>query len=131
MQIGSSSVLGARARTASGAMTVTELLGRFSEVPRDLAGEAVLAEYVAAFGQLLRVAQKASPCMRDGGDAEHVFYSRLVNDLAIYGVGLAKRDRTLARLQATLDLYRKQPATFACSLVPRRPRGVPRSGCAS
>ena len=30
--------------------------------------------------------------MRDGGDAEHVFYTRLVNDLAIYGIGLAKRE---------------------------------------
>ena len=45
-------------------------------------------------------------------DAEHVFYTRLVNDLAIYGIGLAKRERTLARLSATLDQYRKQPAAF-------------------
>jgi hypothetical protein len=44
---------------------------------------------------------------RKGGDAEHVFYTRLVNDLAIYGVGLAKRDRTLARLEKLLDEYRK------------------------
>ena len=55
--------------------------------------------------------------------------ARLVNDLAIYGVGLAKRDRTLARLEKLLDEYRKQPATFACTLVPRRAPGTPRSGC--
>ncbi len=67
--------------------------------------------------------------MRDGGDAQHVFYTRLVNDLAIYGIGLAKRDRTLARLSALLEQYRKQPATFACTLVPRRAPGTPRSGC--
>jgi hypothetical protein len=36
-----------------------------------------------------------------------------VNDLAIYAIGLAKRDRTLARLQATLD----QPS-------PSRPRSI-------
>jgi len=53
-----------------------------------------------------------------------------VTDLAIYGMGLARRDRTLARLQATLDEYRRQPATFACTLVPRRAPGAPRSGCA-
>jgi hypothetical protein len=53
-----------------------------------------------------------------------------VNDLAIYGIGLAKRERTLARLSATLDQYRKQPATFACTLVPRQAPGTPRSGCA-
>jgi hypothetical protein len=56
------------------------------------------------------------------------FYTRRER-LAIYEIGLAKRDRTLARLQATLDQYQKQPATFACSLVPARPRGTPPSGC--
>jgi len=117
------------ARAASTPLTVAEFLARFPEVPRDLRDEPILAEYVKAFGLLLRVAQKPSPCMGDGGDAQHVFYARLVNDLAIYGVGLAKRDRTLARLQATLDQYRKQPATFACTLVPRRAPGTPRAGC--
>ena len=112
-------------------MTVGELLARFPEAPRDLADEPVLREYVRAFGPLLRVARKPSPCMRDGGDHQHVFYTRLVNDLAIYGIGLAKRDRTLARLEALLVQHQKQPATFACTLVPPRPRGTPRSGCAS
>jgi hypothetical protein len=83
-------------------MTLDEFLGRFPEVPRDLSDEPVLKEYVEAFGRLL----------------------------AIYGIGLAKRDRTLARLRATLEQYRKEPATFACTLVPRRAPGTPRSGCA-
>ena len=110
-------------------MSVDELLALFPEVPRDLRDEPVLAEYVKAFGPLLRVAEKPSPCMGSGGDAEHQFYTHLVNDLAIYGIGLAKRDRTLARLQATLDRYGEQPATFACTLVPRRAPGAPRAGC--
>ena len=63
-------------------MTVGELLARFPEAPRDLADEPVLREYVRAFGPLLRVARKPSPCMRDGGDHQHVFYTRLLNDLA-------------------------------------------------
>ena len=107
-----------------------EFLARFPEVPRDLRDEPILVEYANAFGHLLRIAQKPTPCMRDGGDAQHAFYMRLVNDLAVYGIGLARRDRTLGRLQATLDEYRKQPATFACTLVPRRAPGTPRSGCA-
>jgi len=111
------------------AMTVEEFLARFPEVPRDLRDEAILTEYVMVFGPLLRLAQKPTPCMRDGGDAQHVFYVRLINDLAIYGIGLAKRDRTLARLSATLNQYRAQPATFACTLVPQRASGAPRSGC--
>src|SRR3990172_6095024 len=93
-------------------MTVDEVLGRFPEIPRDLSDEPVLKEYVDAFGRLLRVAQKPSACMRDGGDAQHVFYTRLVNDLAIYGIGLAKRDRTLARLEKNLEGDRKQPAAL-------------------
>jgi len=111
-------------------MTVGEFLAQFPEVPADLRDEPVLGEYVSVFGPLLRLAQKPTPCMRDGGDVEHMFYTRLVNDLAIYGIGLAKRDRTLGRLASLLDQYRKQPATFACTLVPRRAPGTPRSGCA-
>ena len=113
--------------------TVDEFLARFPEVPRDLRGEPILAEYVGAFAPLLRLAQKPSPCMMKdgGGDAPHHFYTKLVNDLAIYGVGLARRDRTLMRLQATLAEYRKRPATFGCTLVPRRAPDAPRSGCAA
>ena len=105
------------------------LLARFPEIPRDLHDEPVLTDYVKAFGPLLRVARKPTPCMGSGGDAPHRFYSALVNDLAIYGIGLARRDRTLARLQATLDRYRQQPATFACTLVPPRAPGTPAAGC--
>lgn len=128
-QIRLSRDLAESARAARAPMTVDEFLAHFPEVPRDLRDEPILGEYVKAFGPLLRVAQKPSPCMGSGGDAQHVFYTRLVNDLAIYGMGLAKRDRTLARLQATLDQYRQQPATFACTLVPRRAPGAPQAGC--
>jgi hypothetical protein len=117
------------ARAARTPMTVDELLARFPEVPGDLRDEIILTAYVQAFGPLLRVAEKPSPCVGAGGDAPHVFYTRLVNDLAIYGIGLAKRERTLARLQAMLDQYRQQPATFACTLVPRRASGTPPAGC--
>ena len=129
MQIHVSSAVSQDRCATSGPMTVDELLARFPEVPADLRSEPVLAEYVSVFGPLIRLAEKPSPCMRDGGDAPHVFYTRLVNDLAIYGVGLARRDRTLARLGATLDAYRKQPATFACTLIPRRAPNAPPSGC--
>ena len=117
---------------AAGPLTVDGFLARFPEVPRDLRDEPVLVEFVRAFGPQLEVAQKPSPCVaRDGGgDAEHFFYTRLVNDLAIYGIGLARKERTLARLQATLEAYAKQPATFACTLVPAKAPGSPRPGCA-
>jgi hypothetical protein len=129
MQIRLSPDLEECARSVSTPMSVDEFLARFPEVPRDLRDEAVLQEYTRAFGPLLRRAEKPTPCVGTGGDAQHVFYTRLVNDLAIYGIGLAKRDRTLARLSALLEQYRKQPATFACTLVPRRAPGTPRAGC--
>jgi hypothetical protein len=129
MQIRLSPDLDECARAVRTPMTVDEFLARFPEVPPDLRDEPVLGEYVRAFGLLLRVAQKPTPCMRDTGDHQHFFYTRLVNDLAIYGIGLAKRDRTLVRLRALLDQYQQQPATFACTLVPRKARGTPRTGC--
>src|SRR5919109_2485320 len=127
MQIRLSRDLEGRARAAPSPMTVDELFARFPEVPRDLHDEPVLAEFVRAFGPQLRVAQKPSPCVAKagGGDAEHRFYTRLVNDLAIYGIGLAKRDRTLQRLERLLADYRAQPATFACTLVPRQAPNAP------
>ena len=130
MQIRLASGLQEHTQSAPAPMSVDELLARFPEVPRDLRDEPVLAEYTRVFGPLLRAARKPTPCMGAGGDAEHVFYTRLVNDLAIYGIGLARRERTLARLAALLEQYRAQPATFACTLVPAKPRGTPRSGCA-
>src|SRR5713226_7081652 len=107
------------ARAARTPMTVDELLARFPEVPRDLRDEPILAEYVKAFGPLLRVAQKPSPCVGSSGDAQHVFYTRLVNDLAIYAIGLAKRDRTPVPRPATLDQY--PPAARDVRLHPRAP----------
>ena len=71
------------ARTVRTPMTVDEFLAHFPEVPPDLRDEPVLGEYVRAFGLLLRVAQKPTPCIRNTGDHQHVFYTRLVNDLAI------------------------------------------------
>lgn len=129
MQIRLSPDLNAQTQSARGEMTVDEFFARFPEVPHDLKDEPVLARYVTAFGPLLRLAQKPSPCVGSGGDMEHVFYTRLLNDLAIYGVGLARRDRTLARLQATLEQRATQPATFACTLVPRKAPGGKRAGC--
>jgi hypothetical protein len=118
-------------RRPTSPLSIGQFLARFPEVPDDLHDEPVLAEFVRAFGPQLAVATKPSPCVaRDGGgDAEHHFYTRLVNDLAIYGIGLARRERTLERLERLLADYRRQPATFACSLVPRKAPDAPRPQC--
>src|SRR4029450_2950070 len=130
MQIRLSRDLEGRVRVAPGPITVEEFFARFPEVPHDLRDEPVIAEFVRAFGSQLRVAQKPSPCVaRAGsGDAEHHFYTRLVNDLAIYGIGLGRRERTLQPLEALLAEYRKHPATLACTLGPREGAGARRAG---
>ena len=97
MQVRLGRNLEACARAAKAPLSVDEFLARFPEVPRDLRDEPVFRAYVDAFGPQLRVAEKPSPCVGTGGDAEHIFYTRLVNDLAIYGIGLAKRERTQHR----------------------------------
>src|SRR4029077_17138802 len=76
VQIRLSRDLETSARSARTPMTVDELLAHFPEVPRDLRDEPILAEYVKAFGPLLRVAQKPSPCMGARGDAPQQFYTR-------------------------------------------------------
>jgi hypothetical protein len=131
MQIRLSHDLEGRARAAPSPMTVEEFFARFPEVPLDLRDEPALAEFVRAFGSQLRVAQKPSPCVAQAsaGDAAHHFYTRLVTDLAVYGLGLARRERTLQRLETLLAEYRAQPATFACTLVPRKAPGAPRAEC--
>lgn len=131
MQIRLTRDLEEQRRAAPGGMTVDAFFARFPEVPGNLRDEPVLAEFVRAFGPQLALAQKPSPCVAraDGGDAEHHFYTRLVNDLAIYGMGLARRERTLQRLERLLGEYRAQPATFACTLVPRKEPGAPRTSC--
>ena len=133
MQIRLARDLEGRVRVAPGPITVEEFFARFprdSPRPARRAGDRPVES--RAFGSQLRVAQKPSPCVAQAGsgDAEHHFYTRLVNDLAIYGIGLARRERTLQRLEALLLVeYRTQPATFACTLVPRKGPDAPRAEC--
>src|SRR2546430_9634933 len=114
MQIRPSRDREGRARAAPSPMAGDELIARFPEVPRDLRDEPVLAEFVRAFGSQLRVAQKPSPCVAQAGsgDAEHHFYTRLVNDLAIYGIGPAHPARPLQRLETPPAEDRTHPAPF-------------------
>jgi len=119
MQIRLSSEAAAAAN--HGRMTVSEFLARFPEVPRDLETEPVLAQYVDAFGLQLREARKPTPCMgADGGDAGHRFYTALVNDLAIYASASPSASARWPAWPSASEDYRKQPATYACTLVPNR-----------
>ena len=56
MQVHLSRELEERARDVRVPLTMDEFLARFPEAPRDLRDEPIRAEYVNAFGPLLRIA---------------------------------------------------------------------------
>jgi hypothetical protein len=45
-------------------------------------------------------------------------YLKLVNPIAIYAIGLAKREIVLKQLQDLVDAQRADPAGFAATLLP-------------
>jgi len=98
-------------------MTVDELIARFPEIPSDLHGEPVLAQLAARCGELLRVAEKPSNCTVQYG-AGNQYYLKLVGPMAIYGYGLAKREKLLQQLQELVDRQQADPEGFAASLLP-------------
>jgi hypothetical protein len=98
-------------------MTVAELCARFPEIPHDLRAEPVLARFAGTLDDLLRRARCPSPCAREH-DRENYYYLKLVGPLAIYGYGLAPRERTLEDLARLLERHAADPQGFAASLVP-------------
>ena len=98
-------------------MTMDELIARFPEIPSDLHGEPVLAQLAARCGDLLQVAQKPSNCTVQY-DAGNQYYLKLVGPMAIYGYGLAKREKLLQQLQELVDRQQADPEGFAASLLP-------------
>jgi len=98
-------------------MTVQELVAKFPEIPPDLRGEPLLARFAEAFAEQLRLAQKPSACSTARDPGNH-YYMRLVNPIAIYRLGLMKREALLKQLQDLLDKRAADPEGFAASLVP-------------
>ena len=98
-------------------MTISELAARFPEIPADLHDEPVLAEFAEAFGPQLAIAEKPTACVVEQA-AGNVFYMKLINPIAIYGIGLAKREVLLAQLQAMVEGFKSDPGGYAASLLP-------------
>ena len=97
-------------------MTVDELVRRFPEIPGDLHNEAVLVDFVEAFGDLLQVATKASACAEQHTD-ENQYYLKLVGPMDIYRYGLFTRDRVLEEIGMLLDEHKIDPNGFSASLL--------------
>jgi hypothetical protein len=98
-------------------MTVQELVRRFPEIPPDLHTEPLLAQFAAALGDLLQVAQNPSNCSAQY-EAGHHYYLKLIGPLKLYMYGLSSRDKVLKQLQELLERYHADPAGFAASLLP-------------
>ncbi len=98
-------------------MNITELTARFPEIPADLHDEPVLAEFAEAFGPQLAITEKPSACTVEQA-AGNVFYMKLINPIAIYGIGLAKREILLEQLGAMVEGFKADPEGYAASLLP-------------
>jgi|RifCSP13_3_1023840.scaffolds.fasta_scaffold20216_4 uncharacterized protein YecE (DUF72 family) len=99
-------------------MTVQELLTKFPEIPADLHGEPLLAEYAETFGEQLRVAKNPGACSA-GYDAGNHYYLKLMGPIRLYWYRLSTREKLLKQLQELLDQYRAGPEGFIASLVPQ------------
>ena len=98
-------------------MTIDELTSRFPEIPADLHDEPALAEFAEAFGAQLAIAEKPSACAVEQSAGNH-YYMKLVNPIAIYAIGLAKREILLKQLEDLVAGHKADPEGFAASLLP-------------
>lgn len=104
-------------RVSAPAMSMEELVTRFSEIPRDLHREPVLARFAETFGDLLRQAQNPSACTTEYSPGHH-YYLKLIGPMKIFMYGLAPKEKVLQQLQELLDRCAADPAGFAASLLP-------------
>lgn len=98
-------------------MTIQELVARFPEIPQDLRGEPLLAQYAEAFKDQLQVARNPGACSAQH-DPANQYYLKLIGPIRLYWYGLSTRERVLKQLQEILDQHRADPAGFVASLVP-------------
>jgi hypothetical protein len=101
-----------------GVMTVQELVARFPEIPPDLHGEPLLAEYAQVFGEQLYIARNPGACSGSYDAANH-YYLNLIGPIRLYWYKLSTREKVLKKLQELLDQYRADPEGFVGGLVPQ------------
>jgi hypothetical protein len=82
-------------------MTVQELVALFPEIPQDLHGEPLLAQYAEAFKDQLRVARNPGACSAQH-DPANQYYLKLIGPIRLYWYGLSNRERVLAGFVASL-----------------------------
>ena len=98
-------------------MNIAELTARFPEIPADLHDEPILAAFAEAFGPQLSITEKPTACGVEQA-AGNVFYMKLINPIAIYGIGLAKREVLLEQLGTMVESCKADPEGYPASLLP-------------
>ena len=98
-------------------MTVQELIARFPEIPPDLHGEPILAQYAEVFREQLRVARNPGACSAQYDAANH-YYLKLLGPIRLYWYKLSTKEKVLKQLQEMLDQHRADPAGFVANLIP-------------
>ena len=106
-----------KSKTTSKEMTVQELVAAFPEIPKDLHGEPLLAQFAETFGGLLRIARDPSACSSEYEAGNH-YYLKLIGPMKIYMYGLSTKEKVLSKIQELLDQHAADPDGFADSLLP-------------
>ena len=105
----------------------------------------LLLQWIARHGMVRRLARTSGPGLSEQASRDETredfqayrMLESILDEITLHrgsGSGEAvlgddEADRRLDGTAALLDEYRKQPATFACTLVPAKPRGTPPAGC--
>ena len=98
-------------------MTVQQLVSRFPEIPEDLHGEALLAQFAETFGDLLQVAQNPGACSREY-DAGNHFYLKLMRPINFYRYTFITKKKALEEIKDFVDRRVADPDAFVKSLLP-------------
>jgi len=97
-------------------VTAEEFVGRFSEIPPDIHGEATLTRFAEVFGDHLSTAVKPSACSTDW-TAENRAYMKLVSPIGVYGLGLSSRERILSQLDEMITAYESSAEAFVQEML--------------
>jgi hypothetical protein len=108
-------------------MTPRELIARHPSIPRSLLDEPALERFAEVFDELLRGAQKPTPCSANQQTAENHVFMKLIAPLELVALGLATPQRAVSDMESLIDRAEHDREALLADLVPadaaRRPGG--------
>ena len=108
-------------------MTARELIARFPSIPHSLHNEPTLVRFADVFDDLLRGAQKPTPCSASQQTAENYVFMKLIAPLELVALGLATPERAVSDMESLIDRAEDDREALLADLIPanaaRRPGG--------